>query len=130
MRPVRKADNLPPSCAVVTKYGNVNFVETSGPLRACNGTLHYSGTFTFVTVTSNIYIYIWHIAFGYLSYLSDHLPKVEVVIIPPNNTSSVQPMHTAVTANIKAHYLRTNFVACCGGYGMSCNLRVQNLENL
>ena len=37
-RPVRKADNLPPSCAVVTKSGNLNFLEPSGPLRACNGT--------------------------------------------------------------------------------------------
>jgi len=35
---VRKADNLPPSCAVVTKSGNLNSLETSGPLRACNGT--------------------------------------------------------------------------------------------
>jgi len=41
---VRKADNLPPSCAVVTKSGNLNFLEPSGPVQACNGTalpLHY-----------------------------------------------------------------------------------------
>jgi len=37
-RPVRKADNLPPSCAVVTKSGSLNFLEPSGPLQACNGT--------------------------------------------------------------------------------------------
>jgi len=35
---VHKADNLPPSCAVVTKSGNLNFLETSGPDQACNGT--------------------------------------------------------------------------------------------
>jgi len=35
---VRKADNLPPSCAVVTKSGNLNFLEPSGPDQACNGT--------------------------------------------------------------------------------------------
>jgi len=29
---------LPPSCAVVIKSGNLNFVEPSGPLQACNGT--------------------------------------------------------------------------------------------
>ena len=29
---------LPPSCAVVTKSGNLNFVESSGPVQACNGT--------------------------------------------------------------------------------------------
>ena len=27
-----KADNLPPSCAVVTKSGNLNFLEPSGPV--------------------------------------------------------------------------------------------------
>jgi len=29
---------LPPSCSVVTKSGNLNFLEPSEPLRACNGT--------------------------------------------------------------------------------------------
>jgi hypothetical protein len=29
---------LPPSCAVVMKYGKLNFLEPSGPLQACNGT--------------------------------------------------------------------------------------------
>ena len=29
---------LPPSCAVVMKYENRNFLEPSGPLQACNGT--------------------------------------------------------------------------------------------
>jgi hypothetical protein len=35
---VRKADNLPPSSVVVTKSGNLNFVEPPGPVQACNGT--------------------------------------------------------------------------------------------
>ena len=30
---MRKADNLPPSCAMVTKSGNLDFLETSRPLR-------------------------------------------------------------------------------------------------
>ena len=29
---------LPPSCAVVMKSGNLNFLEPSEPLQACNGT--------------------------------------------------------------------------------------------
>ena len=29
---------VPPSCAVVTKSGNLNFLEPSGPVQACNGT--------------------------------------------------------------------------------------------
>ena len=33
-----KADNLPPSCAIVTKSGNLNFLEPSGHLGACNET--------------------------------------------------------------------------------------------
>ena len=33
-----KADNLPPSCAVVTKSGNLNVLQPSGPVQACNGT--------------------------------------------------------------------------------------------
>jgi len=46
---VRKADNLPPSCAVVTKSGKLKFLEHSGPLQACNGTdlpLPYITSFT------------------------------------------------------------------------------------
>ena len=35
---MRKADNLPPSCTVVTKSGNFNFLEPSGPLQSCNRT--------------------------------------------------------------------------------------------
>ena len=38
MRPVRKADKLKSPCAVVMKSGNLNFLEPSGPLQACNGT--------------------------------------------------------------------------------------------
>ena len=36
---------LPPSCAVVTKSGNLNFLDPFGPVQACNGTdlpLHLS----------------------------------------------------------------------------------------
>ena len=32
-----KADNLPPTCAVVTKSGSLKFLEPSGPVQACNG---------------------------------------------------------------------------------------------
>jgi hypothetical protein len=40
---------LPPSCAVVVKSGNLNFLEPSGPLQACNRTalpLLFYTTFT------------------------------------------------------------------------------------
>ena len=50
-RPVRKVDNLPPSCVVVTKSGNLNFLEPSGPLQACNGT---ALTFTYFTANLRV----------------------------------------------------------------------------
>jgi len=34
-----RLSTLPPSCAVVMKSGNLNFLESSGPLQACNGTV-------------------------------------------------------------------------------------------
>ena len=40
MRPVRKVDNLTTFlCAVVMKSENLNSLEPSGPLQACNGTV-------------------------------------------------------------------------------------------
>ena len=46
---------LPPSCAVVTKSGNLNFLEPSGPLRACNGT-----DFTFLHQPFILYATVLH----------------------------------------------------------------------
>ena len=34
---------LPPSCAVVMKSWNLNFLEPSGPLQTCNGTDFFNG---------------------------------------------------------------------------------------
>ena len=34
---MRKAENLPPSCAVVTKSRNLKFLEPSGLVQICNG---------------------------------------------------------------------------------------------
>ena len=56
-RPVRKADNLPPSCALVTKSGNLNFLEPSGPVQACNGTA--LPLYICICVCIYIYIYIY-----------------------------------------------------------------------
>jgi hypothetical protein len=33
-----RVTTLPPYCAVVTKSRNLNFLKSSGPLQACNGT--------------------------------------------------------------------------------------------
>jgi len=47
---VRKADNLSQSCAVVTKFGKLNFLEPSGPLRVSNGTTIYIYIYIYVCV--------------------------------------------------------------------------------
>jgi len=44
-RPACKVDTLPPSFAVVTKSGNLNFLQPSGPVQACNGTAFTSVCF-------------------------------------------------------------------------------------
>jgi hypothetical protein len=46
---------LPPSC-VVMKSGNLNFLETSGPLQACNGTV-LPLPLQDLEPASNLYIY-------------------------------------------------------------------------
>jgi hypothetical protein len=72
---------LPPSCAVVMKSGNLNYLEPSGPLPACNGTaylllfcyktLHVSGIFSahhqeFSTVHSALvnFMQLWWLLSG------------------------------------------------------------------
>ena len=37
---MRKADNLPPSCAIVMKSGNLNFLEPSGHLGPVTGLIY------------------------------------------------------------------------------------------
>ena len=44
---------LPQSCAFVTKSGNLNFLEPSGPLQACNGT---ALLLPFITITISLHI--------------------------------------------------------------------------
>jgi hypothetical protein len=40
----------PQSCVVVMKSGNLNFLEPSGPLQACNGTAFYLNITVFIFV--------------------------------------------------------------------------------
>ena len=54
---------LPPSCVVVTKSVNLNFLEPSGSVQACNGTalpLPYPNDFVnyYSVVSSGIRMYI------------------------------------------------------------------------
>ena len=52
---------LPPSCAIVMKSGNLNFLEPSGPLHACNGTALpyiYIYIYIYISATRKCRIYI------------------------------------------------------------------------
>ena len=51
---MRKADNVPSPCAVVTKFGNLKFLEPSGPEQGYNGTdlpLPFITNSEFVSIT-------------------------------------------------------------------------------
>ena len=57
---MHKADNLPPPCAVVTKSENLNFLEPSRHVQACNGTdllLPFITYSEFVSVTLVIQLF-------------------------------------------------------------------------
>jgi len=47
---------LPPSYAVVMKSGNLNFLEPSGPLQACNGTACFTVLLTLLQNLHNFFL--------------------------------------------------------------------------
>ena len=55
---MRKADNLPPFCSVVTKSGNLKFLEPSGPVQACNGTDFYNIVMCYDKILVNMATYV------------------------------------------------------------------------
>jgi hypothetical protein len=66
---VRKADNLPPSCADVKKSGGLNLLEPCGPVQACNGTA---------------------LPFHYFQVSKiKHLPKIAVLLLNENCTRCI-----------------------------------------
>ena len=54
---------LPPSCAVVMKSGNLNFLEPSAPLQACNGT-----AFGFLLLQASV----WTVPSRYFPFQHEH----------------------------------------------------------
>ena len=55
---------LPPSCAVVMKYGNLNFLESSGPLQACNGTALRYTNYNYLLILYSLRPTCWCGAWG------------------------------------------------------------------
>ena len=71
---------LPPSCAVVMKSGNLNSLEPSGPLQACNGTaLPFIFTFTQRDTKRCLYPDIERVGVQWLSLKGDGLLHVGVI---------------------------------------------------
>ena len=64
---------LPPSWAIVTQSGNLNFLEPSGPLQVCNGT-----TLPFIFIYAYVDIII-------ISNLSKDRSKASSKTIPPHS---------------------------------------------
>ena len=50
---------LPPSCAVVTKSGNLNFLKPSGPVQVCDGTGLIIYLFIYLFTYLLIYLFIY-----------------------------------------------------------------------
>ena len=66
-----KADNLPPSCAVVTKCGNFNFLEPSGPSRPVMELLYlYLFTYVYQCIlrSQTVPFHIWNFSFSLSTY--------------------------------------------------------------
>ena len=73
-----KADNLPPSCAVVTKFGNLNFLESSGPVQACNGTDLPIYIYIYMCVCVCVFIYLW--LNGHSGPIPSHCRVFEIIL--------------------------------------------------
>jgi len=72
---------LPPSCAVVTKSGNLNFLEPSGPPGACNGT---DLTFLRNTAAKAVFLYFhWSVYPNARIILKD-------VVVPPSSSLAIK----------------------------------------
>jgi len=70
---------LPPPCAVVMKSGNLNFLEPSGPLQACNGTALpffciYACTYVCICVCVCVCVCMYIYIYFFFCWLNTHAP--------------------------------------------------------
>jgi hypothetical protein len=72
---VRKAENLPLSCADVKKCGGLNLLEPCGPVQACNGT-----AFTQLLVHYFFLVYVEIMYFMTMAHFDRSMFKQMVVI--------------------------------------------------
>jgi len=121
---VHKADNLPPSCAVVTKSGNRNFLESSGPLRACNGTDLPFTVLSFLFSLSIFRPFLFPFAFYFcVRFLVQCLSSVFLhVFLSPSFTfasiiswltSSPSPLFLFILPNLPSHLLTFAYRQTC-----------------
>jgi len=101
---------LPPSRAVVTKSRNLNFLEPSGPVQACNGII-YVHTYINAYILHTFHIHIFytyihtymHYMHTYISYIHTH--------IHTNTRAYIHYIHTYIhTFPTYIHTLRSRYV--------------------
>ena len=94
---------LPPSMAVVMKSGNLNFLESSGPLQACNGT---AADVFYMFRTS------W-VQLGRLltpMHVKYHTKKMRIQLSPRGWTHEVREMQKTPKTELKFHLKSIHFV--------------------
>jgi hypothetical protein len=96
---------LPPSCAVVKKSGNLNFLEPSGPLQACNGTALPLPLLHKIKTVRSIFVLFW--AHGVGCYLRRKYLKSEVWHFHCNDCQSAQFV-TSISQESNHYILKTD----------------------
>ena len=87
MRPVRKADNLPPSSAVVKTSVSLNFLEPSGPLQDCNGN-------DLLKIVSKLLCYVFIVTFVTFGFWMQHFQTgglEEMILQPDHHDHRISP---------------------------------------
>ena len=112
---MRKADNLPPSCAVVTKSGNLNFLEPSGPVRACSGT-------AFIETS----VYFRQVENRNLFMLNTNYQCAAVTLIRCKIFVSFLCNYTEITAQYIGHIFRRHFLPVISISLWKCRQYLQN----
>jgi len=91
---------LPPSCGVM-KSGNLNFLEASGPLQACNGT---ALPFMYIYIYIYIYIYTWNRLLPLLCVILLHFSHDQ-----PNLSSSFSKPHFKISKVFLMYFPQSKF---------------------
>jgi len=106
---------LPPSCAIVMKSGNLNFLELSGPLQACNGTalpLPFTGLICLSAIPASILVLYMKLLEENIGHTVQHI-KISLKLTVPNVFQTVRFVCRCCVPN----------VIQCGGNFLTIEIR-------